>query len=498
MANVPQISTTITRSGFIIDIEGTGASVTYYPYDKDKTYDAIIAKCKELGQDLTVDVQNSEVKTELHNIDIQLTEIYKQYYEQVANRIIKEEDQLLIIANSLIKHKFQDQTGKFYVVIEKDSHDEIIDIDYQEFDSFLAKMYFETEKKMISKDKRNNVKTLIKAYITERRILYNRVARIGDAIYYDLNNAQRQCVKITKDRWEIVENPLLFRPKDSNFAQVTPDRDYDRSRHYIREIVDKSTIKHEHQKLIDEVYTISLFIPDIAHPMDVPIGPKGSGKTMHLKVKKLIVDPRKSFDELVEKLPRDERDRRVAIYDNCISYFDNESMLTYDEMDELCMWVTGFSKTIRILNTTDERRTYSGKRPIGINGINIPVSNSDILSRCFINEHLLIPDGRDGKDSKIERETKFLDHIKEMVPQMLGYIFDVLVKVLQRFDEVDEGVKSSHRLADFIIWGETISRVLGYDKNEFLNRFYVKMVCNTVYCSTFGFLYRSGLCVLNN
>ena len=198
------------------------------------------------------------------------------------------------------------------------------------------------------------------------------------------------------------------------------------------------------------------------------LGPKGSGKTMHLRVKKLIVDPRESFHELVEKLPRDDRDRRVAIYDNYISYFDNESMLTYDEMDELCMWVTGFSKTIRILNTTDERRTYSGKRPIGINGINIPVSNSDILSRCFISEHLLIPDGRDGKDSKIERETKFLAHIKEMVPQTLGYIFNVLVKVLQRFDEVDKVAKSSHRLDDFIIWGETISRLLGYDKNEFI------------------------------
>jgi hypothetical protein len=94
--------------------------------------------------------------------------------------------------------------------------------------------------------------------------------------------------------------------------------------------------------------------------MDVPIGPKSSGKSMHLRIKKILVDPRESFDELVEKLPRDERDRRVAILDNYISYFDNESILKYDEMDELCMCITGYSKTIRILNTTDERRTYSG------------------------------------------------------------------------------------------------------------------------------------------
>ena len=96
-------------------------------------------------------------------------------------------------------------------------------------------------------------------------------------------------------------------------------------------------------------------------------------------------------------------------------------MLTYDEMDELCMWVTGFSKTVRILNTTGERRSYAGKRAIGINGINVPVTNSDILSRCFINEHEAIPDGKDGKDSKIERETKYLEGIKQSISQTLGY-----------------------------------------------------------------------------
>lgn len=193
---------------------------------------------------------------------------------------------------------------------------------------------------------------------------------------------------------------MLFRPTSTRYVQVTPDRNYDKNRHYVRELIDKSTIRHEHQKLIDEIYTFSLFIPDIAHPMIVPIGPKGSGKSTHLRVKRLIADPRESFDELVEKLPRDERDRRVAIYDNYISYFDNESLLKYDEMDELCMWVTGFSKMIRILNTTDERRSYAGKRPIGINGVNIPVTNSDILSRCFITEQEAIPDGKDSKAVK--------------------------------------------------------------------------------------------------
>lgn len=40
--------------------------------------------------------------------------------------------------------------------------------------------------------------------------------------------------------------------------------------------------------------------------------------------------------------------------------------------------------------------------------------------------------------------------------------------MLQKFDEVDGEVKSNHRLADFVVTGETISRVLGYLKGEFM------------------------------
>jgi hypothetical protein len=188
-----------------------------------------------------------------------------------------------------------------------------------------------------------------------------------------------------------------------------------------------------------------------------------------LRIKKLIVDPRESFDALVEKLPRDDRDRRVAIYDNYISYYDNESLLSYEEMDELCMWVTGYSKTIRILNTTDERRTYSGKRIIGINGINIPVSNTDILNRSFISEFYAVPDGTDGEDSKLVVEYEYLSKIKAEVPKILAYIFDIVAKTLQKYEQVASEVKSNHRLADFVIWGEIISQVLGHDKGEFLN-----------------------------
>ena len=39
---------------------------------------------------------------------------------------------------------------------------------------------------------------------------------------------------------------------------------------------------------------------------------------------------------------------------------------------------------------------------------------------------------------------------------------------MKRYDEVERQIKPNHRLADFVIWGETISRVIGNKDNEFL------------------------------
>jgi hypothetical protein len=138
---------------------------------------------------------------ERHNIDVQLTDIYKEYYEKLEAREIRDEDQLLILANSQIKHRFRDQTDRFYAVILREgngkNHQEIVNMDYEKFDQFLIKTFYDSEKRLIGKDKRNNAKTLLKAYTTERRVLYDRIARLGDDIYYDPNNEPWQLSSIS-------------------------------------------------------------------------------------------------------------------------------------------------------------------------------------------------------------------------------------------------------------------------------------------------------------
>ena len=81
-----------------------------------------------------------------------------------------------------------------------------------------------------------------------------------------------------------------------------------------------------------------------------------------------------------------------------------------------------------------------------------------------------IPDGfEENTESKLISENKFIDEVKSITPDIIAYIFDILVECLKRYEEVAEQVKPNHRLADFVIWGELISRVIGNKENEFLN-----------------------------
>ena len=120
------------------------------------------------------------------------------------------------------------------------------------------------------------------------------------------------------------------------------------------------------------------------------------------------------------------------------------------------------------MHTTDESRTYSGKRPIGMTSINIPITNSDAMNRSLPIEMDKISDGGEGPESVLIIEEQYFQNLKERMPLILGYIFDILSQTLKIYDDIKDSVRPTHRLADFLIWGEAISRALGNAKGEFM------------------------------
>jgi len=96
-----------------------------------------------------------------------------------------------------------------------------------------------------------------------------------------------------------------------------------------------------------------------------------------------------------------------------------------------------------------------------LNGINNPVIAPDLLSRTFCPYLLEIPD-----DKKQDLE-QLLEEYVESKPVILGYCLGIVSKVLANYDRLRKEIKPRHRLTDFEVLGEIISRCLGNEEGEF-------------------------------
>ncbi|MFL6433014.1 MAG: hypothetical protein ACJ71O_04675, partial [Nitrososphaeraceae archaeon] len=377
----------------------------------------------------------------------------------------KSESQILLeLAHANVSRFFKDQHGIAYaLIVRTKGRRELIALENGRFRRFLAKLFYDNNKGIARTEHINNAIQILQAnieYDGQTIPLSLRLAWKEDAICYDLTDEKWRYVKITKDGWEVKDDDssVLF-ARYNQVAQVPPDRNYE------PDIFDKfiglTNVKDDKDKLLLKVYTISLFIPDIAHAMLVLHGEKGAAKTLLKLLIKQLVDPSKpalltmhtSRDELVQQLSH-----------NYVAYYDNVKNVPKWLADEACKAVTGIGQTKRKLYTNDEDVVYEYKRCLGFSGINICLTEPDALDRSILIELMRIP--RD----KRKLESQILSEFEELKPKVLGYIFDVLVKALEIRPSLQ--LNELPRMADFALWGEAISQAMGYDPLEFLNAYY--------------------------
>ncbi len=115
-----------------------------------------------------------------------------------------------------------------------------------------------------------------------------------------------------------------------------------------------------------------------------------------------------------------------------MNFFDNVSSISEDESDLLCRAVTGAGFSKRALYSNDDDFIYKFKRALGVNGINLATTRADFLDRSLVIKLKRIPKDKRRKKEDIDRE------FEELRPFVLGYIFDILVKVLKYREETKE------------------------------------------------------------
>ncbi len=303
----------------------------------------------------------------------------------------------------------------------------------------------------------------------EIKKIYNRVAQLKDEIWYDLARDDGVVIKITGKGVEATKldlNSPIFRKNQSLQSQVWPKRDDDKA---LDKLLDLLRIAHK-DKLVFKLNLIALFLEAYPIPMIVIGGVAGSFKTTTTAFVKRIVDPTgQQKEDNVSNIPANIDDLILYLNNRYLGSFDNVSYISRERSDVFSRAITGNTNSKRKLYTNEDESILSFRRKIILNGIVPNLDYPDLQSRLIIYE-------RDPVDEKSRlTEEQLNEKFEQLLPNVLGQIFLILHKAVFWHKSFKNDIKPKTRMSDFEVWGEVISRVIGYKENQFLDAYYEKL-----------------------
>jgi len=357
-------------------------------------------------------------------------------------------------------------------------------MDSKRFESHLRRLLKrDLNKRIISKDSLEKAIEALKSdAVVEGRIipLNLRVAwKKNEVIYYDPTDERWSCIAIERDMgtWRILptgsltdypiselrnpnskltEQPVIF-TRYGQIPQVIPERNYPE---------DKCTnLRDPKDQLLFKAYLVTLFIPDIAHVILLLKGVKGAAKSILETMVKRIIDP--SQTELLI-LNKKSADFIINMAHNYYNAYDNVNRIPAWLSSIICAATTGAAYSTRTYYTTADETSFKFKRCFAFSSIGASLTQDDALQRCIT-----------LRQPKIERQTrkmeeKVLVEFDNLLPQLLGWILDIVAKMMQIKDQLDQSGELDgklERMADFSVWGEAAARAMGHNPMEFLEAF---------------------------
>ena len=283
-----------------------------------------------------------------------------------------------------------------------------------------------------------------------------RTAWYDNALWYDLADEKWRTIRITKEGWHIVaEPPVLFRRYGHMRPQVEPASGGDPM-----QILNFLNLRDDNLSCLFVVWLISNFIPDIPHPVLMPFGSFGSGKTMLFRLLRSLVDP-SGIGTLSFASDRAQFAQQLA--HNYCAFYDNIHSLPLWVSDLLCRSVTGEGFSKRQLYTDDEDINYRFRRIVGINSLELVAEAPDLLDRAILLELQQIVAEKRGRESDLWQK------FNEAKPGILGGIFNTLTLALAILP--DTSIDQLPRMADWAQWGAAIAEALPYGKAQFLQAY---------------------------
>jgi hypothetical protein len=158
-------------------------------------------------------------------------------------------------------------------------------------------------------------------------------------------------------------------------------------------------------------------------------------------------------------MPRDVLEFTQLAGHSMTLFLDNLTSLPEWLSDALCRYCTGYGFRKRRLWTDDDDFVSRPQGIGGINGVNLVITEPDLLDRALVFELQRIPD-----DEMID-EKVLEGRFEELLPSLLGALFTALSRAMSLKETLGE--TSPTRMADYARWGCAAAVALGYSADQF-------------------------------
>lgn len=279
-----------------------------------------------------------------------------------------------------------------------------------------------------------------------------RTAWHESAIYYDLGDWR--AVRITREGWEVEERPpILFKRFSAQKEQVEPELGGD-----ILDILPLINIQDEALQLLYVTDLVAGLIPGIPRPVSIFHGPQGSAKSTALRYKRALVDP---SEVPFLTMPKDVDAFAQAGSHNLCLFYDNVTSLPQWLADCLSRFCTGDGSIKRTLFTDDDDFIFKSQGIGGLAGINLVVTQPDLLDRSLIYAMRRVTDSNRLEEKELDAR---FDTLK---PKLLGAMFTALSAAMSTRELIIP--TSLPRLADYAVWGCAVALGLGFSEEYYWN-----------------------------
>jgi hypothetical protein len=381
---------------------------------------------------------------------------------------------------------FMDQHGHTFIVTKDpvSGIEEPLDLADNDFKEYGTGLFYDwTNGEVIHPTEVNNVATILANKAKRKNFdsntgeiivkpLYVRVAWLNpvkqNTIVIDIADTKRHLIAIEKGNgFRVISQkdaPIMFR-RHNRLALPLPATIYDPK--VVDEFLTLFQIgeKEYTKRLIAKVMLAIRLIPGIPHPIELVHGSKGSIKSSWCEAEKLLIDP--STNKTLT-IPDKEDDFALQGYHNYILVYDNIKQKNVPKWfpDALCRYV--------YQEDVEKRQHYSNMKTISfsssgcavVNGINKMFQEEDVLDRCVMQGWTRLKKGQ-FRTKKVVKE-----EFQRLHPQILGCLCNVVSKALELYPSVEKEIESElTRMADFMVWGESLARAFGYKPHEFIKAY---------------------------